>query len=50
MGHLQDVPQTWDGEGSHESIGVPLTETHSSEDMEPEEATSCSKAGTPVEQ
>ena len=29
--------------------GVALALTHYSEDMEPEEATSCSQAGTPVE-
>ena len=35
--------------GSQESMEVTLAESHSTGDMEPEEATSCSQAGTPVE-
>jgi hypothetical protein len=31
-------------------MGVTLAETHSSEDMEPDEATTYSQAGSPVEQ
>ena len=41
---------TWDKGGAQESMGVTLAVTHSIGDMEPEEATSCSQAGTPVEQ
>jgi hypothetical protein len=36
--------------GTQESMVVNLAVTHGIEDMEPEEATSCSQAGTPVEQ
>ena len=49
-GHLQDETETWDKGGTQESMGVTLAVTHSIGDMEPEEATSCSQAGTPVEQ
>ena len=35
--------------GSQESMGVSSAKTHSSRDMEPEEDTSCSQAGNPVE-
>jgi hypothetical protein len=48
-GHLEDKTETWDREDARESIGVTLDEIHSSGGMEPEEATSCSQAGTPVE-
>ena len=37
------------GEASQEAIGVTSAESHSSKDMEPEETTSCSQAGPPVE-
>ena len=36
--------------GSLKSIGVILAETHISGDIEPEETTSCSQAGTTIEQ
>jgi len=48
-GHLKYMPETWDRRVSQESMGLTLTESHSSGDMEFEEATSCSQAGTPVE-
>ena len=47
---LQDKTESWDKGGTQESMGVTLAVTHSIGDMEPEEATSCSQAGTPVEQ
>ena len=47
---LEDVPETWDAGASQESMGVTFAETHSSGDMEPEEATSCSQAGTLLKQ
>ena len=47
---LQDETETWDKGGTQESMGVTLAVTHSIGDMEPEEATSCSQAGTPVEE
>jgi hypothetical protein len=31
------------------AMGMTLTETHSSKDMKPKEATSCSQAGTSIE-
>ena len=46
----QDETETWDKEGTQESMGVTLAVTHSIGDMEPEEASSCNHAGTPVEQ
>ena len=49
-GDLQDKTKTWDKGGAQESMGVTLAVTHYIGDMEPEEATSCSQAGTPVEQ
>jgi hypothetical protein len=42
MGHLQT--ETWDSGGTHDSMGITLAVTHSIGDMEPEEATFCSKA------
>ena len=42
--------QTCDKEVVQESVRVTLAVTHSTGDMEPEEATSYSQAGTPVEQ
>lgn len=48
-GHLQDMPETWDGQDSQESMGVTLAKTPSSGDMQPEIATSCSQAEPPVE-
>ena len=48
-GHLQDKTEIWDKEDVQESMGVTLVVTHCIKDMEPEEATSCSQAGTPVE-
>ena len=50
MGHLQEETKTWDKGGAQESMGVSLAVTHSIWDMEPEEATSCNQAGTPMEQ
>ena len=44
--HLRGFPETWDGKGSQESMGVALPETYRSGDMEDEEATSCSLTGT----
>lgn len=43
-------PETWDGGGFQESVDMTLAKTHSSGDMEPEEATSYTQAGTPVEE
>ena len=43
------MPETWDGGGSQELVRVTFVETHSSGDIEPEEATSYSQAGSPVE-
>jgi hypothetical protein len=40
-GHLKNVPETFEGRGTQESMGVILAETHSCGDIEPEEATSC---------
>jgi hypothetical protein len=40
VGFLEDVPETWDGGDSHASMGVTLAETHSSGNIEPEEAIS----------
>lgn len=48
-GHLEDVIEAWDMEGTPESMGVILAETHSSGDMELGEITSYNQAGTPVE-
>ena len=48
-GHLQDEIETWDKGGVQESMGVTLAVTHT-EDMEPEEAASCSQTGVPIEQ
>ena len=48
--HLKQVPDTWGRGGYQESVGVTLAVTHSIKNMEPEEATSYSQAGTPVEQ
>jgi hypothetical protein len=42
-------PETWDGGGSQESIRMTLAGMLNSGDIEPEEATSCSQAGHPVE-
>jgi hypothetical protein len=41
--------QTCDKEVVQESVRVTLAVTHSTGDVEPEEATSYSQAGTPVE-
>ena len=51
-GHLHDEAETQNKGDSQESMGggVTLAMTHNIGDMEPEEATSCSQAGTPVEQ
>ena len=49
-GHLQGEMETWDKGGAQESMGCDLAVTHYTGDMEPEEATSCSQAGAPVEQ
>ena len=48
-GHLQDKTETWDKEGTQESVWVTLAETHYIMDMEPEEATYYSQTGTPVD-
>ena len=48
--HLQEETDVWDRGGVQESMGVSLAVTHSIGAMEPEKATSCSQAGTPVEQ
>ena len=48
-GQLQDETETWDKGGAQESMGVTLAVTHCTGDTEPEEATSCSQAETPVE-
>jgi hypothetical protein len=48
-GHLQDETKTWGKEGAQESMGMILAVTHSIGDMEPEEVTSWSQAGTPME-
>ena len=39
-GHLKDVQETWNREGSQESMGVTLAENHRSGTMKPEEDTS----------
>jgi hypothetical protein len=39
----------WDKGGIQESVGVILAVIHYTGDMEHEQATSCSQAGTPVE-
>jgi hypothetical protein len=44
------MPETWNGGGSQESMGVTLAETPSSGDIEPEETTSYSQAGLPGEE
>jgi hypothetical protein len=49
-GHLQDETETWGKGCIQESMGLTLVVTHSTGDMEPEEATSYSQAGTPMEQ
>ena len=49
MGATEHVTETWDKESIQESIAVTLAVTHKTGDMEPEEATSYSQAGTPVE-
>ena len=48
-GHLQDKTEAWNKGGTQESMGVTLAVTYNIGNMEPEEATSCSQAGTPVE-
>ena len=35
IGHLQDKTETWDKEGTQESMGVILDVTHYIDDMEP---------------
>ena len=40
------MTETWDKVGTQESMGLTLAVIHSTGDMEPEEATSCSQAGT----
>jgi hypothetical protein len=46
---LQDETETWDKRGTQESMGMTLAVTHGIGVMEPEEATSCSQARTPVD-
>jgi hypothetical protein len=41
--------ETWNREGSQESMWGTLAEKHSNVDMEPEEATSCTQVGPSVE-
>jgi len=48
-GHLKDMLETWNGEGSQESMVVTLAETHSNGAMEPEEAVSYRQAGTSLD-
>ena len=48
-GHLQDETETWDKGGAQESMWVTLAVTHYIWDMEPEEATSCCHARSPME-
>jgi hypothetical protein len=43
------VTETWDRGGTKESMKVTIVVTYSIEDMGPEEAPSCSQAGTPME-
>jgi hypothetical protein len=40
--------QTYKERGSQESMGVNLAETHCSGNIEPEQATSCRQAGSPM--
>jgi hypothetical protein len=47
--HPQDEIEPWDKGDTQKSMEVTLAGTHSIGDTEPEEATSCSQAGTPVE-
>ena len=49
-GHLQDETETWNKGGTQESMGVTLAMNHYIGAMGPEEATSCSQTGIPVEQ
>jgi hypothetical protein len=44
--HLEDKLETWDNRSAQESLQVTLHVTNNFEDMEPEDATSCSQAGT----
>ena len=46
---LQEETETWDKGGTQKSMVVTLFVTHGIGDMEPEKATSCNQAGTPVE-
>ena len=46
---LQCMPETWDGEGSQESMQITLAEMRGSGHMESEETTSYSQAAPPVE-
>jgi hypothetical protein len=49
--HLKDMLDIWNGGGSWESVVAGaggLAETHSNVDIEPEAATFCSRAGTPL--
>jgi len=43
------VTEIWDKRGAYESMGVTLIVPHNTGNVEPEEATSCNQAGTPVE-
>jgi hypothetical protein len=49
VGVLEDLAEIWDRGGTQESMGMILVETHGSGNMESEETTSCSQAGTPAE-
>jgi hypothetical protein len=48
-GHLQDKTETLEKEGTQWSTGVTSDVSHNFGDIEPEEATSCSQAGSPEE-
>ena len=47
--HLEEVPETWYRGGSHEYMWVALAESQSIGVIKPEDATSCSQEGSPVE-
>ena len=50
IGHFQDETETSDKGSTQEPMEVTLAVTNYIGDIEPEEATSYSQAGTPVEQ
>jgi hypothetical protein len=49
-GQVQEETETWNKGGTQESMVATLAVIQSTVHTEPEESTSCRKAGTPVEQ